>query len=73
MSIKLIGIVLIVIGAAMIAYTGFNYISNDTVMKLGEITIDKQTRHPVRWSPFVGGAILGGGILIVLFTKKQIV
>ena len=71
MSIKLIGIVLIIIGAAMIVYTGFNYVTNDTVLKVGEISIDKQTTHPVQWSPFVGGALLVGGILLVVFTKKQ--
>ena len=71
MSIKLLGIIIIIIGAAMIAYTGFNYVTNDTVLKVGEISIDKQTSHPVQWSPFVGGALLIGGILVVIFSKKQ--
>ncbi len=72
MSLKLLGIILIIIGAAMIVYTGFNYVTNDTVVKVGEISIDKQTTHPVQWSPFVGGALLFGGILLLVFTKKQI-
>ncbi|MBC7651817.1 MAG: hypothetical protein H7101_08715 [Deinococcales bacterium] len=71
MSLKLLGIILLIIGAAMIAYTGFNYVTNDTVMQIGDISIDKQTKHPVQWSPYVGGALLVCGIVLMLSAKKQ--
>ena len=72
MSLNLLGIILIIIGAAMIVYTGFNFVTNDKVLKVGEISINKQTTHPVQWSPFVIWALLFGGILLLVFTKKQI-
>ena len=47
MSLNLLGIILIIIGAAMIVYTGFNFVTNDKVLKVGEISINKQATHPV--------------------------
>jgi uncharacterized membrane protein YdcZ (DUF606 family) len=67
---KRIGIVLIVIGIIMVAYTGFNLVTTKKVVDLGPIKIDKEENHPVQWSPIVGAALLVGGILIVILDKK---
>jgi len=65
-----IGIVLIVIGILMIAYTGFNLVTTEKVVDLGPIKINKEQSHPVQWSPIVGGLLLVGGLLIVVADKK---
>jgi len=65
-----IGIVLIVIGILMIAYTGFNLVTTEKVVDLGPIKINKEQSHPVQWSPIVGGILLVGGLLIVVADKK---
>ena len=73
MQTKAVGFILIVIGIIMIAYTGFDFVTTKKVVDLGPVQINKQTDHPVRWSTIVGVALLGTGILVVVFGKKNIV
>lgn len=68
---KKMGIVLIVIGIIMMAYTGFNYVTTEKVVDLGPIQINQEKNHPVQWSPIVGATLLAGGIIMVLVAKKS--
>ena len=61
---------LIIIGALMMIYTGFNYITTERVVDIGAIHINKEESHPVQWSPIVGALLLVGGIVIVVRDKK---
>ena len=70
MQAKRIGIILIVIGAIMMIYTGFTFITKEKVADVGPIEISKQESHPVRWSPIVGGILLVGGIVMVATGRK---
>lgn len=70
MDNKSIGIVLVVIGIIMIAYTGFNFVTTEKVVDLGPIEINKEKNHPIQWSPIVGIALLAGGILVIVMNKK---
>lgn len=67
---KSLGIVLAVIGLIMMIYTGFNFVTKEKVVDLGPIEINKETNHPVQWSPIVGGILLVGGIVIYVTSKK---
>jgi uncharacterized membrane protein YidH (DUF202 family) len=67
--LKITGIALIIIGVLMMAYTGFNYVTTEKVVDLGPIKINKETNHPVQWSPVVGSMLLVGGI-VILASKK---
>ncbi len=73
MQTKAAGFILIIIGIIMIAYTGFDFVTTKKVVDLGPVQINKQTDHPVRWSPIVGVALLGSGILVVVFSKRNTV
>lgn len=68
---KSAGIVLIVMGLAMIAYTGFNYVTTEKVVDLGPIQINQQKNHPVQWSPIAGVVMIVGGFSIILLSKKN--
>jgi len=70
MQTRIIGIMLIIIGALMMIYTGFNYITTERVVDIGAIHINKEESHPVQWSPIVGALLLVGGIVIVVRDKK---
>lgn len=70
MNSKNIGILIIVIGAIMIFYNGFNYITKEKVVDIGPIEINKETNHPVQWSPIVGIVLLVGGVVLVVQNKK---
>jgi uncharacterized membrane protein YdcZ (DUF606 family) len=72
MQSRTTGIVLIIIGILMIAYTGFNYITTKRVVDLGPIKINKEENHPVQWSPIVGVVLLVGGIIVFARDKKAV-
>lgn len=67
---KKTGLVLIVIGILLMAYTGFNYVTTEKVVDLGPIQINQEKNHPVQWSPIIGAVLLTGGIIIVIVAKK---
>lgn len=71
MKSKSIGIAIIVIGAIMVFYTGFNYVTKKKVVDIGPIEINKEENHPVQWSPVVGIVLVVGGILLVVADKKK--
>jgi hypothetical protein len=68
---KNIGIVLIVLGAIMMAITGFNLVTKEKVVDIGPVEINKDTNHPVQWSPIVGGVLLVAGVVVMLSGKKS--
>lgn len=67
---KTLGIVLAAIGLIMMIYTGFNYVTKEKVVDIGPIEINKETNHPVQWSPIVGVVLLVGGIVLMVTGKK---
>jgi hypothetical protein len=71
MKTKTIAIVTIIIGAIMIFYTGFNYVTTKKVVDIGPIEINQQQSHPVQWSPIVGVILVIGGVLLVVQDKKK--
>jgi uncharacterized membrane protein YidH (DUF202 family) len=70
MNVKNIGFVLIIIGAIMAVYTGFNYVTTEKVIDIGPIAINKQQNHPVQWSPIVGVVLIIAGVVLVVKDKK---
>ena len=73
LKMRTLGIIIVVIGIAMIVYTGFNYVTTEKVVDIGPIQINKEKNHPVQWSPVVGVMLLLGGIVIFVYDKKKIV
>lgn len=68
---KTFGFVLITLGIIMIAYTGFNYVTTEKVVDLGPIEVSQEKNNPVKWSPIIGVVILVGGIVVLVFSKKN--
>jgi hypothetical protein len=68
---KLVGIVLIVLGIAALAYQGFTYTSRETVIDIGPIkaTADRQKTVPL--PPLVGIAVLAGGIVLLVVGSRK--
>jgi uncharacterized membrane protein len=69
---KAIGIILIIIGIIMIAYTGFNYVTTETLVDIGQIQIEGKKNNFVKLSPILGGVLLIGGILLLIRSKKTL-
>lgn len=72
MQTKVIGIILVIIGIIMIAYTGFNYITTETLVDIGPIHVEAEKNNFVKLSPIIGGVLLVGGIFFLLRGKKTL-
>lgn len=69
--IKLVAVGLIVAGVLALAYGGFSYTKDTTVVKLGTLEIsakEKQTVNVPMWAGI--GAIVVGGLLLVMGGRK---
>jgi TRAP-type C4-dicarboxylate transport system permease small subunit len=70
-SIKLVAVALIVAGVLGLAYGGFSYTKDTTVVKLGPLEISAKEKERVNVPMWAGiGAIVVGGLLLVLGGKK---
>jgi uncharacterized membrane protein YidH (DUF202 family) len=69
-STKLVGVVLIVLGALALMYGGFSYTKDTTAMKLGPLEMTVQEKKTVNVPLWAGiGAIVVGGVLLVMGKK----
>ena len=62
----LVGILLIILGIAALAYQGFSFKTREKVLDVGPIEATKETTKTLPISPIVGGAALVGGVALVL-------
>lgn len=65
-----IGIVLIVLGAAMLIWTGFTYTKKEKIIDAGPIQVSADREKSVNWPPYLGGLLILGGIVVVASSKK---
>ncbi|MEJ2884569.1 hypothetical protein [Pedobacter sp. GR22-6] len=65
-----IGIVLIVLGAVMLIWTGFTYTKKEKIIDAGPIQVSADREKSVNWPPYLGGLLVLGGIVVVASSKK---
>jgi uncharacterized membrane protein len=69
---KAIGIVLIALGLAALAYQGFTYTSRETVVDIGPLHATADREKTVPLPPIVGGvAVATGVVLLVLGARRR--
>jgi hypothetical protein len=68
---KTLAIVLIVLGAVMTVFTGFNLVTKKEVADIGPIEINKTEKTPIYWSPVTGAILLVAGIIIIATGKRS--
>lgn len=71
MQSRNIGIILVVVGIIMMIYTGFSFVTKEKVVDIGPVEINKEEKHPVKWSPIIGAVLLVGGIVLIATGKKS--
>ena len=65
--ILIVGIAMIVMGAAVLGYSHFNYTTTEEVLRIGPITARAERSHTVSVPPIVGWLMLGGGACALAF------
>ena len=67
----ILGLVLIVVGLAALAYQGVTYTSRETVIDIGPLhaTADRQRTLPL--SPVLGIAAVAGGVVLLITGMRK--
>lgn len=69
-STKLVGVILIVLGALGLMYGGFSYTKDTTALKVGPLEMTVQEKKTVNVPMWAGiGAVVVGGVLLVMGKK----
>jgi hypothetical protein len=68
---KPVAIILIVAGALMLIFRGFNFTKEKKVVDLGAVEINKKENHSVNWPAYAGGIALAAGALILVAGRKK--
>jgi hypothetical protein len=66
-----IGIILIIIGTAMLIWTGIDYTKREKVVDLGPLQVSVNKKETIGWPPYLGAILLIGGIVIIVTGKKS--
>lgn len=72
--ILIIGIVLIVLGGAVLGYEQYSYTTREQVLQIGSITATAEQTHTVYLPPLLGWLLIGGGVFLLGYaalTKKN--
>lgn len=67
---KAFGMILTVLGAVMLIWTGFTYTKKEKIVDAGPIQISADKEKSVNWPPYAGGILLVGGVIILVAGKK---
>ena len=68
---KIIGIVLIVVGALALAYGGISYTKREKVPDIGPLVATTETRETSPLPPGLGAIALAGGIVLVVVGSRR--
>lgn len=69
--ISLVGIVLVVLGLAALAYQGFTYTTTETIIDVGPIQATAERERTVPLPPVLGiVAVIGGVALLIAGSRK---
>lgn len=66
----MIGIALTLIGASILAYRGFSYKTEETVLDLGPIKATAERTKNVALPPILGWVLIGSGACVIAFGSR---
>lgn len=68
---RTVGLILILVGIAMLVWTGFSYTKKEKIVDAGPIQISADKEKSVNWPPYVGGIILVAGVFVFVASRKK--
>jgi hypothetical protein len=66
-TIVILGVALIVIGAAVLGYDHYSYTTTENILQIGPITATAERTHTVALPPVIGWLLIGGGACVLAF------
>jgi len=70
-TLKIVGIILIVIGIVALIFQGITYTTREKVIDLGPIHATAEKEKTIPLPPVLGGIALVGGIVLLVFGGKK--
>lgn len=68
---KKAGIFIILIGLGLTIFTAFSFFTREKVVDIGDIEITRNKPHKLTWSPLIGIAVMGAGLVVYLLPFKK--
>lgn len=68
---RTIGFLCIIIGAALLVWTGFTYTKKEKIIDAGPFQVSADRQKTVNWPPYAGGVVMLAGVIILLTAKKK--
>ncbi len=70
--LSILGILMVIAGAAMLAYGGFTTTKKENVIDLGPLKVEAEVKERHEIHPALSWSVLGGGlVLLVVGLKKK--
>jgi len=70
-AIGVLGVVMILLGVISLIWGYIAYPDRETVLSVGDVEIQAETRERVIIPPLVGGLVLAGGIVLVAASGRK--
>lgn len=71
MSMKGLGIVLLVVGILMLIFTNINFTTKEKVVDIGPLEVNKEKEHNVNWPGYAGGIIAAAGVVLLVIGSRK--
>ena len=65
-STAIVGLVLIVLGLAALAYQGINYTTRETVIDVGPLHATAERHRTLPLPPVLGAVVVAGGVVLLI-------
>jgi UDP-N-acetylmuramyl pentapeptide phosphotransferase/UDP-N-acetylglucosamine-1-phosphate transferase len=69
---RILAIVLIVVGALMLAYPVISFTERDTVVDIGPIEVTEEDTHSLPIPPILGGIAIAAGVVLLVTGRKRL-
>ena len=68
---KTVGIILIVAGILMMVFRGFSFITEEKVVDLGPLEVNKKEKETIGWPVYAGAIATVAGVVILISGRRK--
>jgi uncharacterized membrane protein len=70
-TIFIVGIILIVLGIAALAFQSITFTTDEKVAEVGPIEVTKESKRTIPMPPLLGALALAGGVLMIIVAGRK--
>jgi len=68
---KILGIILIIAGLLMLAFSNINFTRTKKVVDIGPVEINKKEKKTIAWPNYAGGIAIFSGVIVLVAGGKR--